>query len=151
MTAGIYKITNKISGMSYVGQSVNIEQRWAQHGVMLRKRTHHCSGLQEDFNQHGIQGFEFSVVEVLSSDTPLLDREAHWIGQLKPLTYNSEYITPHKGGRTERADVRATPRTRQLLALIKKQTGKTASDVLEDAVQVIAKEPTEAAHDAASK
>lgn len=28
---GIYKITNKINGMSYVGQSKNCMERWSQH------------------------------------------------------------------------------------------------------------------------
>ena len=28
---GIYKITNKLNGNSYIGLSVDIEQRWYQH------------------------------------------------------------------------------------------------------------------------
>ena len=28
MSCGIYKITNKINGHSYIGQSVDIERRW---------------------------------------------------------------------------------------------------------------------------
>ena len=28
---GIYKITNLINGKSYIGQSINIKQRWKTH------------------------------------------------------------------------------------------------------------------------
>ena len=28
---GIYKITNNINGKAYVGQSINIKDRWKQH------------------------------------------------------------------------------------------------------------------------
>lgn len=30
---GIYKITNKVNGHSYVGQSSNIQRRWQNHKV----------------------------------------------------------------------------------------------------------------------
>lgn len=31
MTCGIYKIENKLNGKVYIGQSINIEQRWREH------------------------------------------------------------------------------------------------------------------------
>ena len=31
MTTGIYKITNKINGKCYIGQSIKIEKRWSDH------------------------------------------------------------------------------------------------------------------------
>ena len=39
MTQGIYKITNTKTGESYIGKSVNIEQRIKQHQNELRKRN----------------------------------------------------------------------------------------------------------------
>lgn len=51
MTQGIYKITNTKTGESYIGKSVNIEQRIKQHQNELRKGTHHNSDLQADYNR----------------------------------------------------------------------------------------------------
>jgi len=31
MISGIYKITNKVNGKVYIGQSVDIERRWKEH------------------------------------------------------------------------------------------------------------------------
>lgn len=45
-------------------------------------------------------------------------------------------ISPHKGGRTERVDIRATPEIKRKLAEIKRLTGKTAADLLEEFVLV---------------
>ncbi|HXV42963.1 MAG TPA: ribbon-helix-helix protein, CopG family [Anaerolineae bacterium] len=50
-------------------------------------------------------------------------------------------ITPHKGGRSERVNIRATPETKRLLELIRQRTGKSAADILEEAVQAIANHP----------
>ena len=37
---GIYKIENKVNGKIYIGQSVNIENRWKQHMRELNKSSH---------------------------------------------------------------------------------------------------------------
>lgn len=44
MTCGIYEITNKRDGTVYIGQSMNIERRWAAHKHMNRLNT--CSNLK---------------------------------------------------------------------------------------------------------
>ena len=33
MITGIYKITNRINGKVYIGQSIDIRRRWRQHRV----------------------------------------------------------------------------------------------------------------------
>ena len=43
-------------------------------------------------------------------------------------------ITAHKGGRTERVYVRATPEIKQKLKEINERTGKTAADLFEELV-----------------
>ena len=45
-------------------------------------------------------------------------------------------ITPHKGGRTERTEVRMTPETKALL----KQLKLSAADLLEEAIKAKARE-----------
>ena len=31
MVCGVYKIENKINGLVYIGQSINIKKRWSRH------------------------------------------------------------------------------------------------------------------------
>lgn len=62
---GIYKITNKINGKVYIGQSVNIEQRWKAHrNVPFNpKSRNYDSLLYRAIRKHGLQNFIFEVLE----------------------------------------------------------------------------------------
>lgn len=87
-TIGIYCIENKINHKKYIGQSVNIPERWKRHIRSLNKNTHHNNFLQEDWNLYGIENFDFFVLE--TCDRSDLDRlERKYISSLK--TTNEEY------------------------------------------------------------
>lgn len=47
--------------MYYVGQSVDIEERWQNHKSRLRKNNHTVRMLQDDFNKYGEDAFVFKV------------------------------------------------------------------------------------------
>ena len=84
---GIYKITNKITGDCYIGQSKNIYDRWMQH---CRK----CYGDEsEKFAQairsYGLPNFTFEVVEYCNTKDALDDREKYWIKYYN--SYNKGY------------------------------------------------------------
>lgn len=76
---GIYKITNKITGEAYIGQSVDIHRRWQQH----RKAPYSgkkCAKypLYRDAIHYGWELFDFSIIEQCPKD--YLDmRETYWI------------------------------------------------------------------------
>ena len=81
---GVYQIVNKINGQAYIGESVNIERRWAEH------KTPRAGGndrLHSDMKRFGIENFDFSVIEECPADM-LLERELHYIRELKPY-YNT--------------------------------------------------------------
>ena len=64
MTCGIYKIENKINGKVYIGQSINIENRWNGH----KKAIHGCSDsynypLYQAIRKYGLENFDFSILE----------------------------------------------------------------------------------------
>jgi group I intron endonuclease len=63
---GIYKITNLINGMSYVGQSVDISKRWNAH--KHEGRQNHNAYLHRAIHKHGIENFLFEVVEECNLD-----------------------------------------------------------------------------------
>jgi group I intron endonuclease len=60
---GIYRITLKKLGRNYVGQSVNIRQRWATHKKELNDNEHHNNKLQRDWNKYGENAFEFVIIK----------------------------------------------------------------------------------------
>jgi GIY-YIG catalytic domain/NUMOD1 domain len=59
---GIYKITNLINGMSYIGQSRNIEARWRQHKCLTSSYGHNVY-LYNAILKYGVENFLFSVLE----------------------------------------------------------------------------------------
>lgn len=59
---GIYKITNLINNKVYIGQSVNIKKRIADHKYELNA-NHHCnSHLQNSYNKYRKDAFEFNII-----------------------------------------------------------------------------------------
>ena len=62
MFAGVYKITNKKTGCIYFGCTTMIERRFWQHKHDLKNNNHHNKSLQEDWNRHGMEAFEFGIL-----------------------------------------------------------------------------------------
>ena len=93
--AGVYKITNIITGEFYIGSSCNIKQRWASHKIPSAHKKHPNSKLYQDMASYGLNNFTF---EVLEETTDLHNREQYYIEQLKP-SYNNYRA---KGWNTER-------------------------------------------------
>lgn len=63
MTSGIYRIYCKSEDKSYIGKSINIEERWKQHLYELKKGNHINNKLQKVFNKYGKDNFEFSILK----------------------------------------------------------------------------------------
>ena len=75
---GIYKITNLSNGMCYVGQAVNIADRWKQHIKRgLGADTPTRNKLYPAMAELGVENFSFEIIE--DCDRILLnDREDYW-------------------------------------------------------------------------
>jgi group I intron endonuclease len=58
---GIYKITNIINNKSYIGQSTNVYERFAEHKRLLRLGKHPNKYIQSDYNKYGEDNFKFEV------------------------------------------------------------------------------------------
>lgn len=74
---GIYKITNKVNGKIYIGQSVDIERRFREH-----KRRNEQQ-IDMAIQKYGIENFDLEIVEECSIED-LNAREEYWT-----LEYNS--------------------------------------------------------------
>ena len=85
MTCGIYMIQNKVNGKMYIGQAVDIEDRWGEHRRGLRGGYHHNKHLQNSWKREGEENFEFSIL-LECEESQLNTFEEYYILEL--MTYN---------------------------------------------------------------
>ena len=92
--SGIYLIMNQINGKGYVGQAVNIEERWKQHKYRLNGQYHGNKHLQNAWNKYGKNNFVFIILEKCAKS--VLDQaEIFWIKFLD--TYKNGYNNTEGG------------------------------------------------------
>lgn len=104
---GVYKWTTP-SGKIYVGSSVDLKQRKADHLKDLRKGNHKNRHLQNAFRKYGEENFSWEVLEHVSEDGLLLQREEFWIVSLRAADRKHGYnINPTATGGTRSAETRA--------------------------------------------
>lgn len=78
----IYKITNKINGKSYIGQTIgSIESRWKAHNWTKNG----CRVLKNAIDKYGKDNFKIEVIEVCNSLEQLDKQEMFWIKELNTL------------------------------------------------------------------
>ena len=78
MSQGIYKITNTINGKCYVGKSVDIKRRWAEHKkISKRKDVQEQKGflLSKALKKYGLNNFKFEILELVKDENNLIERE----------------------------------------------------------------------------
>lgn len=92
---GIYKIKNLINGKIYIGQSVNIKQRWAEHKANLRNNKHENQYLQNAWNKYREENFDFCVIEECS-ESILDEKECYYIAYYN--SYRNGYNLTLGGG-----------------------------------------------------
>ena len=102
MKKDIYKITNKINGKIYIGQSVDPVYRFRKHKeASKRERAYKCI-LYDAMTKYGVENFEMEIIE--KSIENYNEREIYWIKQLNSLRPNGYNIAtggnwyPHQAG-----------------------------------------------------
>ena len=96
----IYKITNKLSGQCYIGQSANPFERWYAH-------THgQSSPIQVAIKELGVQNFTFEIIEYCSQEEAN-ERESFWIGFYH--SYGNGYNTNGGEGRGQKRKPTGVP------------------------------------------
>ena len=94
MTCGIYMIQNKVNNKIYIGQAVDIEDRWGEHRRGLRGGYHHNKHLQNSWKRDWEENFEFTILlECEESDLNMY--EEYYIFELMTFDprvgYNKNY------------------------------------------------------------
>ena len=87
---GIYKVTNKINGKVYIGQSVDIGRRWRQHMTAEDDSYFHKA-----IQKYGVENFEWEVIEQCKKKD-LDEREIYWIEYYD--SFNKGYNCTKGGG-----------------------------------------------------
>ena len=80
---GIYKITNKINGHAYIGQSVDIDRRWNEH---CNKESD--SLIHKAIIKYGVENFMFEILEECEQ-SELDEKEVYWVEYYN--TYQNGY------------------------------------------------------------
>jgi group I intron endonuclease len=93
---GIYKITNKINGKAYIGQSTNIKRRWNVHKNASVNPNGKCYEypLYRAMRKYGLDNFTFEVVEECKK-SELNEREIFYIQKYN--TYADGYNQDNGG------------------------------------------------------
>ena len=75
---GIYKITNLENGQAYIGQSVDIRERFRQHIKSALTSGPATNKLYQQMKKYGPENFTFEVLETVDRGK-LNEREVYWI------------------------------------------------------------------------
>lgn len=87
---GIYKITNILNNRCYIGQSVDIDDRWYKHkwASYNEKASDYNYSIHKAIRKYGIDNFQFEIIE-LCDVSDLEAYEIFWISYYD--SYNNGY------------------------------------------------------------
>lgn len=93
---GIYKIKNIVNNKIYIGSSSNINKRKTAHFSYLKRNNHPNKHLQNSYNKHGKNNFEFNILEICTIDD-IIQKEQYYIDKFLP-HYNKRIIAESNFG-----------------------------------------------------
>lgn len=105
---GIYKITNKVNGKVYIGQSIDIKKRWASH----KKDAFWAGNVGKEYplyraiRKYGLENFEFEIIEECTTEK-LNEKEMYYITVYKSNIKNFGY-NQNDGGQTNSHSLKLT-------------------------------------------
>lgn len=134
---GIYKIENLINGKIYIGQSINIQERWNEHKLINSRTSKDALKKQKyplylAFQKYGLENFSFEVLEECSLEE-LDTKEQFYIKK-----YNSYIDSPNSNGYnlTLGGDGTRKITEEQILNIVKLwDEGKTTGEIM-DTLQI---------------
>ena len=149
----IYKITNKVTGKMYIGQTItDVHQRWNQHCMSSSVKK---NAITAAIKTYGREGFTFEVIDTANSLEELNQKEIDYIRELNtiaPNGYNLEQgglshvrhaETKRKISEAHKGHTRQTPEVRAKIALslveyhARKNTQKAAAQRVEKLKSIV--------------
>jgi len=88
----IYKITNKITGKCYIGETTadDPQKRWSAH-IHTMKSNKGCPALKDAMKKHGVENFKFEVI-IICFDEDVNRYEQEYIKKYNSMTPNGYNI-----------------------------------------------------------
>ena len=113
---GIYMVLNEHNGNCYVGQSIDIKQRWYQHKSDSRNKNSysHKYPLYRAIRKYGLDWLSFHILEEVKEKNNVTSREEFWYNLIKP-EYCILKPQEHPGGREKQAVYKIQPETLNVL------------------------------------
>lgn len=75
MSVGIYQIKNIVTGAKYIGESVDLRKRFAEHKHDLENHKHHCKALQKAWDKTPSICFKFRIKEIFLFTNHFVNRD----------------------------------------------------------------------------
>jgi len=92
VTCGVYRITCRITGESYIGASSSIEVRWKAHLADLYRGSHYSRRLQLAYDKYGIGNLTFEVIRRCREMRTARKWERKMIGKEKPILNSAQVV-----------------------------------------------------------
>jgi group I intron endonuclease len=91
----IYKITNKISGKCYIGETgqSSVKKRWDGHLSKIKMGSG-CPALRDAITKHSIENFSFDVICTCETLKERMEKEIHYIKEFDSIIPNGYNILP---------------------------------------------------------
>lgn len=96
MKSGIYKITNLVNNKFYIGSAIDLVERKYEHFRKLKNNQHCNILLQNSFNKHGLDNFNFEIIANCPKEY-LIKLEQFFIDTINP-QYNICKVAGNKLG-----------------------------------------------------
>lgn len=72
--SGVYLIKNSKTNKIYIGESLDIKERWKTHIRELRSSTHKNTAMQNDYNAYGEESFDFKLLQTYIDYNPVFTK-----------------------------------------------------------------------------
>jgi group I intron endonuclease len=135
MTIGIYCIENIKDNKKYIGKAINIEKRWMKHKTYLKANTHINKHLQQAWNKHGREVFNFYIIEECEREK-LSEKEIFYISYFNCMKDGYNFTSGGDGV----LNFKVSDETKKKLSDI--NTGKKHSQETKDKISKAKKNPS---------
>lgn len=130
LKSGVYRWTNKASGKTYIGSSINLGPRLQQYYGKSLENNKKTSLIYRSILKHGHKSFTLEILEYCGKNETI-EREQYYMDILKP-TYNILMVAGSPLGRKLPLEVR--------IQMVKSKLGTTHSEETKALMSIIAKD-----------